>query len=116
MTLLSPTLPSHTRLFTDLDLSFTAHPVTGDINVLSGDAAVIQSVENLVLMSHYDKKFQPSVGSGVYNILFEPLTPTTATTLQSLIENVLSNYEPRVRVVSVDVSTTALEQNTLEVT
>lgn len=51
-----------------------------------------------------ERPFDPTLGSGVRALLFEPVSPFTALDLQEAITQVLQNYEPRVRVVSVDVN------------
>jgi len=86
------------REFKDLDLNFLIHPIKKDINVLTGDRAVINSVKNLILTNLYEKPFLPEFGSNVRKLLFENLDPVTATMLQREIEEVLRTFEPRVRV------------------
>jgi len=83
------------RDFKDLDLSFIVHPVKKDINKHVGVKAVINSIKNLVLTNHYEKPFQPEIGSNVRKLLFEHLDPITAIALQREIYQVIKNYEPR---------------------
>jgi phage baseplate assembly protein W len=83
------------RDFKDLDLSFIVHPVKKDINKHFGVKAVINSIKNLVLTNHYEKPFQPEIGSNVRKLLFENLDPITAIALQREIYQVIKNYEPR---------------------
>jgi phage baseplate assembly protein W len=83
------------RDFRDLDLSFNIHPVKKDINKHVGVKAVINSIKNLVLTNHYEKPFQPEIGSNVRKLLFENLDPITAIALQREIYQVIKNYEPR---------------------
>ena len=83
------------RDFRDLDLSFNIHPVKKDINKHVGVKAVINSIKNLVLTNHYEKPFQPEIGSNVRKLLFEHLDPITAIALQREIYQVIKNYEPR---------------------
>ena len=83
------------RDFKDLDLSFNIHPVKKDINKHVGVKAVINSIKNLVLTNHYEKPFQPEIGSNVRKLLFEHLDPITAIALQREIYQVIKNYEPR---------------------
>jgi phage baseplate assembly protein W len=83
------------RDFKDLDLSFNIHPVKKDINKHVGVKAVINSIKNLVLTNHYEKPFQPEIGSNVRKLLFENLDPITAIALQREIYQVIKNYEPR---------------------
>jgi phage baseplate assembly protein W len=77
------------RDFKDLDLSFIPHPVRKDINKHVGVKAVINSIKNLVLTNHYEKPFQPEIGSNVRKLLFENLDPITAIALQREIYQVI---------------------------
>ena len=93
---------NHTREFSDLDLNFTIHPVRKDINRTTGDMAVINSIKNLVLTNHYERPFQPSIGSNVRRLLFENLDNLTASSIEKEIEQVVKNFEPRARVTKVN--------------
>jgi hypothetical protein len=82
--------------YSDLDLTFTKHPVKKDIVLSIDDQAVIRSVRNLVLTNHYERPFHPEIGSNVRQMLFEPISPLTANYLQREIEDTIRNFEPRV--------------------
>lgn len=86
------------REYSDLDLNFTIHPVRKDINKFTGELAVINSVKNLVLTNHYERLFQPDVGSNVRRLLFENVDIITASAIEREIEQTIKNYEPRARV------------------
>ena len=86
------------RDFRDLDLSFNIHPVKRDINKHVGVKAVINSIKNLVLTNHYEKPFQPEIGSNVRKLLFENIDELTSIALQREISQVIANYEPRASV------------------
>lgn len=83
--------------YSDLDLTFTKHPVKKDIVLSIDDQAVIRSVRNLVLTNHYERPFHPEIGSNVRKMLFEPISPLTANYLQREIEDTITNFEPRVK-------------------
>jgi phage baseplate assembly protein W len=93
---------NNTREFSDLDLNFTIHPVRKDINRTTGDMAVINSIKNLVLTNHYERPFQPEVGSNVRRLLFENLDNLTANSIEKEIEQVIKNFEPRARITKVN--------------
>ena len=93
----------NTRTFTDLDLNFFANPVTGDVARKYDENAIKQSVKNLVMTNHYEKPFHPEIGSQVMSLLFEPASPFLQATLQRAIVYTISNFEPRVRLLSVSV-------------
>ena len=89
------------RQWTDLDLFFGKKATSKDISKVTDIQAVKRSIRNLVLTNHYEKPFHPEIGSGVRGILFEPMTPLTAHILTRKIEDVIENFEPRARLISV---------------
>ena len=89
------------RQYTDLDLFFGKKATSKDISKVTDIQAVKRSIRNLVLTNHYEKPFHPEIGSGVRGILFEPMTPLTAHILTRKIEDVIENFEPRARLISV---------------
>ena len=92
------------RTWKDLNLNFSKNPVTGDITKLSGTESVKRSVRNLIQTNHYEKPFHPEIGSGIRDLLFEPATPLTEIFLAKKIEETLVNFEPRVRLIAVNVN------------
>jgi phage baseplate assembly protein W len=90
-----------TRQYKDLDLSFGRNVVTNDVNKLTDVEAVKRSVRNLINTSHFERPFHPEMGSNVRAMLFEPMTPLTALNLQRKVQEVLVNFEPRIRLVQV---------------
>ncbi len=91
----------NSRQYTDLDLFFGRKTVSKDINKVTDVQAVKRSIRNLVLLNHYEKPFHPEIGSGVRDVLFENMTPTTSHILTRKIEMVIENFEPRARLISV---------------
>lgn len=97
-----PTIITKTnKRYKDLDLSLTIHPVRKDVNKLSDERAIIQSIKTILLTKHYERPFNPDFGSNITKLLFEPLDPITAVSLKREIEQTLKNYEPRVVLQSV---------------
>jgi len=92
------------RDFKDLDLNFNIHPVRKDISKSIGPMAVVNSIKNLILTNHYERPFQPDIGSNVRRLLFENLDSITATTIRDEIERTIVNYEPRATVGTVIVT------------
>ena len=93
-----------TRIYKDLDLDFGRNTVTNDVNKLTDVEAVKRSVRNLINTNHYERPFHPELGSGVREMLFENMTPLTEIFLSKKIEEILVEYEPRVKLVSVNVN------------
>ena len=93
----------NSRKFRDIDLDFTRNAVTNDVNVVEDVIAVKRSVRNLVQTNFYERPFNPELGCGVRELLFEPFTPLTKVHLERKIEEVLVNNEPRVELQNVAV-------------
>ena len=89
------------RIYKDLDLDFGRNSTTNDVNKLTDVEAVKRSVRNLINTSHYDRPFHPEIGSSVRALLFEPITPLTSLNLQRKVEEVLNNFEPRIKLVQI---------------
>ena len=103
------------RQYKDLDLFFAKKSGSKDIRKITDIQAVKRSVRNLVLLNHYEKPFHPEIGSGIRDLLFENMSPITAFVLAKKIEDVIENFEPRVRLISVRADPN-LDRNEYEVT
>ncbi len=90
--------------YADLDLDFMPHPTTKDVMKKTGIEAIKRSVRNLVLTNFYDKPFQPYIGSNALKLLFDNATPITANFLNNAIREVITNFEPRVKIEDLRVS------------
>ena len=86
------------RTFKDLDLNFTAHPVRKDITKHVNEYAIINSIKNLVLTNHYERPFQPELGSNIRRLLFENVDVIIAARIEREIVETIENFEPRVQV------------------
>ena len=103
------------RQYRDLDLFFGRKPVSGDVNILTDVINIKRAVRNLVLTNIYEKPFHPEIGSGVRDMLFENMTPLTSIILSKKVEEVIENFEPRVRLMSVS-ARPDLDRNIYEMT
>ena len=103
------------RQYKDLDLFFNKKNVSKDITKITDIAAVKRSIRNLVLTNHYEKPFHPEIGSGVRDMLFEPMSALTAHVLTRKIEDVIENFEPRAKIIGVS-SQPNLDRNEYRVT
>lgn len=105
----------NTRIFSDLDLNFTAHPVTKDITRRYDENAIKTSLKNLILTSNYERPFHSEIGSPIKRLLFEPATPMLENLIQRAIVDVVTNFEPRVQLIDVVVNLSP-DTNSLYVT
>ena len=102
------------RRYTDLDLFFGKKSSNSDVNEVVDIQAVKRSIRNLVLLNTFEKPFHPEIASGIRGMLFELMTPVTAMILSRQIEDVITNFEPRARLVGVR-ATPDLDKNLYEV-
>jgi phage baseplate assembly protein W len=103
------------QVYKDLDLFFGRKSATKDISKVNGVQAIKRSVRNLILTNIYEKPFHPEIGSGIRDLLFEPLSPITAFVLSQKVEDVIENFEPRARLVGVRANPD-LDRNSYEIT
>ena len=103
-----------TRQYTDLDLFFGRKTSDNDVRKVTDAQAVKRSIRNLVQLNTYEKPFHPEISGGVRELLFEPISPIIAVVIARKIEDVITNFEPRARLVSVR-SIPDLDRNAYEV-
>ena len=89
------------RQYSDLDLFFTKKTVGSDVNKVTDIQAVKRSLRNLINLNAFEKPFHPEISGGVRELLFENISPMVSAVLARKIEDVINNFEPRCRLVSV---------------
>jgi phage baseplate assembly protein W len=94
---------SRIKDYQDLDLDFIANPITGDVSKKTGPDAVARSIRNLVMTNYYDRPFRSQIGSNAVKMLFENIGPLTAINLEQAISDVVTNFEPRAKLIGVKV-------------
>lgn len=87
--------------FKDLSVTFKKHPVSDDLVTVKDKAAIVQAITALLLTRKGERPFQPQLGCGIQNVLFEPLDYGSAGIIRSEIKDVLNRYEPRITVNSI---------------
>ncbi|MBA41959.1 MAG: hypothetical protein CMC69_01850 [Flavobacteriaceae bacterium] len=103
------------RAFKDISLSFKPHPVTKDLPILINERAIIRSVRNLVETIPTERFFNPDIGSDIRDSLFENFHPTLQTIIEDQIIETITNYEPRVENINVQLDPYT-DQNAFDVT
>jgi len=86
------------QTFKDLSVTFKKHPVSNDLVTVKDKAAIVQSISALLLTRKGERPFQPQLGCGIQNVLFEPLDYASAAIIKTEIVDVLNRYEPRISV------------------
>ena len=91
------------RSFKDISLTFAKNPVTNDILPVKNEDAIKKSVMNLVKTRLGERFFNDLLGTDLDNTLFELGSPALAANLESRIEVLLRNFEPRIDNLTVEV-------------
>ena len=89
-------MATSSRAFKDFDLTFRRNPITNDVNTLSNENAIKESVKNIVRYNFYEKPFLPNFGGNITGALFELYEANQTGLLESQIKNCINRYEPRV--------------------
>ena len=92
------------RSFKDVSASFQVNPLTNDLIAIKNATAIARSLRNLVLTTPGERFFNENLGSQVNNLLFENVDDVTAMSVRQEIINVIENYEPRVKLLTVSVN------------
>ena len=83
--------------YRDLTFDFQIHPFNKSLFTVSGNDVIKSSLKNLVMMKSFDKPFHPEINSGVFNLLFKPMTQAITFLLSENIRTVINQNEPRVQ-------------------
>ena len=102
------------EVYSDIDLVFLSHPITGKLTRKINREAVKQSVKSLILTDYYERPFKSDIGCGIRALLFENFHPAIIQQMDDAIREVISNYEPRAVIHSVNISANP-DQNDLSV-
>ena len=100
--------------FKDISLSMKRHPVTKDIVMLKNEDAIKRSIQNLVRTQLGERFFDSTIGTRITGALFELANDDYIEPIQTEIEMVVKNYEPRVKLNDVVVQNYP-DQNALDI-
>jgi len=90
-------------IFSDLPANLDVHPVRGDLVLLTNDNSVKRSIRNLLLTDPFERFFNPVIGSGIRQSLFENMGRDIEFIMKEKITETILNFEPRANLLSVDV-------------
>ena len=103
-------MPTYQKTYKDLDLDFTPHPVTGDIVQVKDANSVKRGIKNILLTENQERLFQPEIGSGLKNLLFEQMSDLTTQILEDEVRSAVEAWEGRAEIIEI-VVTPEEEQN-----
>ena len=96
-------MPTYKKSYKDLSFDFTANPQTGDVATVKDAVSVKRRIINVLLTAPFERLFQPEFGSGIKNILFEPMTPLTEQRLSDACADAIDAWEKRASVIDIAV-------------
>jgi phage baseplate assembly protein W len=102
-------------IYSDFHKNLTVNPISGDLALKVNEESIKESLKNLILTDRGERLFQPNLGSDVRASLFENATPVTLKILEERVRDVINNFEPRVSLIDVDV-TSLYDDNRVQVT
>ena len=91
------------RLYKDIDMKFTKNFISKDIGKKYDVNAVRQAMKNIIYTNLNERPFEPNWGSQIRQLMFEPIDDTTGNALERLIQQAITNHEPRVNMQRVQV-------------
>lgn len=102
-------------LYSDFHKDLTINPISGDLALKINEESIKESLKNLILTDRGERLFQPNLGSDVRASLFENATPVALKILEERVKDVINNFEPRVSLIDVDV-TSLYDDNKVQIT
>ena len=107
---------SRNRQYTDIDLTFTAKPTSGEIFKKTDAAAVKQAIKTLILTDFLEKPFAPDFGVNLGSQLFElAYGDIVSPYIKEQIISNIERYEPRAEVLNIDIAVLP-DNNSIQVT
>lgn len=91
-------------LYSDFLTDLNFHPQTNSLLSIVNEASVARSIRSLLLTNKYERLFNPNIGSNIRSILFEDISGHSSAALKTAITETIENYEPRAKLVSIDVT------------
>jgi phage baseplate assembly protein W len=93
----------HTKIYTDINLNFIPHPLTGDLTNINDEECITTELYNLFSYRIGEFLMQPGEGSGVSELLFELDMTTTRLAIKTRVEAFVKRKSSRITLISCEV-------------
>ena len=94
------------KAFLGVGLAFPVGYSDGDIATAGYEEDVREAILIILQTNPGERVMRPTFGAGLRDFVFEPVSPTTMAMVQKRVEDSLIDWEPRIDIVSVSVTTT----------
>jgi phage baseplate assembly protein W len=89
--------------YSDFTNNLDVNQSTGILSKITNEKSVMNSVRNIIFTRNGERFFQPTIGSKINSILFEPMDSPTALLLKNTISEAIKNNEPRAEIKNLEV-------------
>lgn len=104
-----------TEYYSDIPNSFAQTPFGNELSKITNERSITQSIKNLIYTNLGERLFQPTVGSDIMSMLFEPNFTDYINEIEMYIMRTIENYEPRAEVIQV-LFPEVFDENSVEIT
>src|ERR1044072_4973654 len=91
------------ELYSDFLINMDLNPISGEIARSTNEKAVMRAMKNLINTNRGERITSSNIGCGLKRLLFEPFDTITTDLIHTEISTTISQYEPRVKLLLVDV-------------
>lgn len=93
-----------TKAFLGIGWSFPIKPVGGRLRYAAYEDDIEQAIQIVLLTEGGERPMLPEFGGGLRRFLFEPNSPATCHAIEHVVRAALIDWEPRIDVVRVEVT------------
>jgi phage baseplate assembly protein W len=96
-------------------LPVTVEAATGKIAMSAYEQDIKEAIRIILSTTKGERVMRPDFGCGIHDLVFESMHTATLGLVESNVREALINWEPRIEVISVDVSTAEADNGRLNV-
>ena len=104
---------SDAKSFLGAGWPFPLKPVNGRLQLTRHEENIEQSIQNILLTARGERVMLPEFGAGLRRFLFEPNSSATRGSISEAVRNALIDWEPRIDIQRVEVTTDERDVNLL---
>jgi uncharacterized protein len=106
-------MANSTKAFLGVGWSFPVKPVGGRLRYAAYEEDVEQAVQIILLTERGERPMLPEFGGGLRAFVFEPNSPATRHAIERVVREALIDWEPRIAVDRVEVTSDDVQPNLL---